>query len=267
MGCFVMVETSATGARTYEPTSGRFLSADPMGQAASPSLYDYAGGDPVNFFDPTGRVNLELIDPNDTLAMKGDQYYNPAGVYAISAHGSPSTVDEYVRISGGGFYMTITPSGLAGQMGVNGYTPGTPVILLSCHTGAIGDYVHGDTSDYANQLSQQLTQQYGVPAVVIAPQGFEFSNENTGRQESGLVPTWAPNYTNVSQNTAYWNVFYNGSPEIPLSNEAVNSPDFVSYVNASIALGESLRILNELQQIYDAIYGNGPPVLSSCKSN
>jgi len=42
-------------ARYYEPTSGRFLSADPMGQAISPSLYDFAGGDPVNFFDPTGR--------------------------------------------------------------------------------------------------------------------------------------------------------------------------------------------------------------------
>jgi RHS repeat-associated protein len=43
------------GARYYEPTSGRFLSADPMGHAASPSLYDYAGGDPVNGFDPDGR--------------------------------------------------------------------------------------------------------------------------------------------------------------------------------------------------------------------
>ena len=43
------------GARYYEPTSGRFLSADPMGHAASPSLYDFAGGDPVNFFDPSGR--------------------------------------------------------------------------------------------------------------------------------------------------------------------------------------------------------------------
>jgi len=43
------------GARYYEPTSGRFLSADPMGQAASPSLYDFVGGDPVNFFDPDGR--------------------------------------------------------------------------------------------------------------------------------------------------------------------------------------------------------------------
>ena len=44
------------GARYYEPTSGRFLSADPMGQAASRSLYDYAGGDPVNNFDPDGRI-------------------------------------------------------------------------------------------------------------------------------------------------------------------------------------------------------------------
>jgi RHS repeat-associated protein len=43
------------GARYYEPTSGRFLSADPMGHASSPSLYDYAGGDPVNRFDRDGR--------------------------------------------------------------------------------------------------------------------------------------------------------------------------------------------------------------------
>ena len=43
------------GARYYEPTSGRFLSADPIGQGASPSLYDFAGGDPVNSFDPDGR--------------------------------------------------------------------------------------------------------------------------------------------------------------------------------------------------------------------
>ena len=43
------------GARYYEPTSGRFLSADPLGHGASMSLYDYANGDPVNHFDPDGR--------------------------------------------------------------------------------------------------------------------------------------------------------------------------------------------------------------------
>ena len=47
--------TAISGARYYEPTSGRFLSLDPMGHAASMSLYDFANGDPVNRFDPDGR--------------------------------------------------------------------------------------------------------------------------------------------------------------------------------------------------------------------
>jgi RHS repeat-associated protein len=43
------------GARYYEPQGGRFLSADPIGHASSMSLYDYAGGDPINLCDPDGR--------------------------------------------------------------------------------------------------------------------------------------------------------------------------------------------------------------------
>jgi RHS repeat-associated protein len=34
------------GARYYDPSTGRFLSPDPLGHDASLSLYDYAGGDP-----------------------------------------------------------------------------------------------------------------------------------------------------------------------------------------------------------------------------
>ncbi len=43
------------GARYYDYESGRFLSADPLGNAASMSLYDYCSGDPVNGLDPDGR--------------------------------------------------------------------------------------------------------------------------------------------------------------------------------------------------------------------
>jgi len=43
------------GARYYEPQSGRFLSADPLGNASSMSLYDYCNGDPVNGLDPDGE--------------------------------------------------------------------------------------------------------------------------------------------------------------------------------------------------------------------
>lgn len=43
------------GDRYYDPVSGRFLSPDPYGHGASMDLYSFAGGDPVNFVDPTGR--------------------------------------------------------------------------------------------------------------------------------------------------------------------------------------------------------------------
>ncbi|MBW8780720.1 MAG: hypothetical protein JF599_02365 [Verrucomicrobia bacterium] len=49
------------GARYYEPTTARFLSPDPMGHAASMSLYDFASGDPVNHFDADGRFVIGAI--------------------------------------------------------------------------------------------------------------------------------------------------------------------------------------------------------------
>ena len=53
--------------RYFDPELGRFLSPDPMGYADSPSLYQYAGNNPVNFSDPmglliqTGDRELEVI--------------------------------------------------------------------------------------------------------------------------------------------------------------------------------------------------------------
>jgi RHS repeat-associated protein len=49
-------------ARYYDPLTGRFLSRDPnAGYIDLPKTlhkYLYAGGDPVNGFDPTGRASL-----------------------------------------------------------------------------------------------------------------------------------------------------------------------------------------------------------------
>lgn len=41
-------------ARYYDPRAGRFLSEDPIGFAGGPNLYEYVGGSPVNFRDPSG---------------------------------------------------------------------------------------------------------------------------------------------------------------------------------------------------------------------
>ncbi|WP_344668468.1 RHS repeat-associated core domain-containing protein [Catenulispora yoronensis] len=54
------------GARKYDPTTGRFISADPVFQPSSPQGiggYSYSGNDPVNLIDASG---LRAIDPSDS---------------------------------------------------------------------------------------------------------------------------------------------------------------------------------------------------------
>ena len=60
------------GARYYDPLSGRFLSADPMGHDSSMSLYDYCNGDPVNGLDPDGRFGKGAIDGMEGNISSGD---------------------------------------------------------------------------------------------------------------------------------------------------------------------------------------------------
>jgi RHS repeat-associated protein len=40
--------------RYYDPTTGRYISADPSGLAAGTNLYNYVGGNPVSRIDPYG---------------------------------------------------------------------------------------------------------------------------------------------------------------------------------------------------------------------
>jgi RHS repeat-associated protein len=61
------------GARHYDPTAGRFTTADPLGHAGSVDLFSFAVGDPVNFFDPSGRFGKMINDQYQGLV---DNYNN-----------------------------------------------------------------------------------------------------------------------------------------------------------------------------------------------
>lgn len=52
------------GARYYDRGSGRFISPDPAGHGGSWDLYAYAAGDPVNYFDPDGRLVSKALQQN-----------------------------------------------------------------------------------------------------------------------------------------------------------------------------------------------------------
>lgn len=49
-------------ARVYSPTLGRFLQTDPIGYDDQINLYAYVGNDPLNKYDPTGKMSDTWVD-------------------------------------------------------------------------------------------------------------------------------------------------------------------------------------------------------------
>ena len=49
--------------RDYDPKTGRYLEADPLGLASSMSIYGYAGQNPVMAYDPDGQFFFLLFAP------------------------------------------------------------------------------------------------------------------------------------------------------------------------------------------------------------
>jgi RHS repeat-associated protein len=75
-------------ARYYHSKAKRFISEDPIGQNAGPNVYAYVDGDPVNFYDPDGLVEI----------------YRDGGVTFQSFPGQPAGGNEHARAGEGKNY-------------------------------------------------------------------------------------------------------------------------------------------------------------------
>ena len=136
--------TAISGTRYYEPTTGRFLSPDPMGHAASMSLYDFANGDPVNRFDPDGRLFVG--------AAIGAVSGGIAGYYGALAQGGTLKQAALGAVAGaavGGLIGAADPT--------EGLVSANEIVLAA---GAIGA-VAGGAGDIVGQVVTQKAQ--GTP--------------------------------------------------------------------------------------------------------
>lgn len=57
--------------RFYDPSTGRYISADPIGLAGGMNLYAYVGGNPINWIDPEGLTTSMCTAPLHAIGGKG----------------------------------------------------------------------------------------------------------------------------------------------------------------------------------------------------
>lgn len=128
-------------ARAYSPKLGRFLQPDPSGDFESPSLYAYAGNDPVNSSDPSGLDECGYagnpagcIQPPDfrspEIEVKGAKeasgLYTPLSIQQrLGGQSSISIIISPVTPKFGGLGL-ISESRMKGERGRAGSNKGTP---------------------------------------------------------------------------------------------------------------------------------------------
>ncbi|MEO0334012.1 MAG: RHS repeat-associated core domain-containing protein, partial [Bacteroidota bacterium] len=90
------------GFRYYDPTTKRFISADPLGRGATPDLYGYTNGDPINYVDPMG------LDPEfhggDDPGIDSASTANPDFEQTLGLSGTSGILPGKVKIDGVWYY-------------------------------------------------------------------------------------------------------------------------------------------------------------------
>ena len=69
--------------RAYDPTLGRWLNRDPIGEAGGLNLYGYVGNDTINATDPLGLLIISAWPNANTLSL---QMYHDATAIRLQGH-------------------------------------------------------------------------------------------------------------------------------------------------------------------------------------
>jgi RHS repeat-associated protein len=150
--------------RAYNPSLGRWISRDPIGEYGGINLYAYVGNSPLNRIDPLGLWDINLLPWSDPFHGAGDLTPLSPDQLTVGGHGGPSSMID----SNGN---DLSPTKLADLIRNNPkYDPNKPVRLEVCQTGR---QVDPGALPFGQQLANALGSDVLAPTgnVILSPSG------------------------------------------------------------------------------------------------
>ena len=152
--------------RYYDPTTGQYLTPDPLGQPDGPNAYLYAAGNPLSFIDPDGLVLFAFDGTNNSNPPPGNDTFS--NVYKFY-----QAYDQ--DANGPAWYMN--------GIGRDDTDSGIKTNFSDEYDGNTGrarvDYMLGQLDDYINGLTFGKDTQVNIDMVGFsrgAAQARDFSN-------------------------------------------------------------------------------------------
>ena len=164
--------------RAYNPTIGRWLGRDPIGEDGGLNLYRYVSNDPTGRTDLLGLLDLELHSPADRGRLAGPRLPDDPATITVFGHGYIGHIDDQ-RQAPTYSPIAVRPLDARALAKLIRELPDFPnanrVVLYSCHAG-----------EGKNSLAGQLAKLLGLP--VWAPDTSFWISPSARNPVIGVFP-------------------------------------------------------------------------------
>jgi RHS repeat-associated protein len=146
--------------RDYDPKTGRYPEADPIGLAGGINVFTYSFDNPISSFDPNGLRRIRINDIDDPFEKAAWDF---PGYLVISGHGSLDAIGNHRR-PGDPLRISYAVDDVVENLVNNwGYDGTEPIVLDSCHS---GEKTGSGGKSFAERVVDTLWKKYKYAATI-----------------------------------------------------------------------------------------------------